>query len=263
MAGRNTNVWQPALPPIRLEGDDVHVWKAPLGGPSAMQRFLEDTLSAEERERADRFHFDCHRDRFVRARGVLRWLLADYLGVEPASLVFTYSSYGKPGLCSAHASRIAFNVSHSEDLALFAFSRRGEIGVDVEAIRSLPDRDSLAQQLFSDREAKSLGRLRAELKDDAFFTCWTRKEAYVKALGEGLSRPLDSFEVTFAESDPPVLRVIGDAAESARWSMYGLTPGAGFAGALVTEGARRVSCWQWCDTPLARPVESHVGLDLT
>lgn len=263
MAARDTNEWRPALSPIQLQGDEVHVWRAPLGGPSGMQRFLEDTLSAEERERADRFHFDCHRERFVKARGVLRWLLADYLGVEPAALAFTYSSYGKPGLCGAHASQIAFNVSHSEDLALFAFSRRGELGVDVEAIRSLPDRDSLAQQLFSNREANSLARLRADLKDEAFFTCWTRKEAYVKALGEGLSRPLDTFEVTFDEREPPALRVIGDASESARWSMYALTPGAGFAGALVTEGARRVSCWQWCDTPLARPIESIVGLDLT
>jgi 4'-phosphopantetheinyl transferase len=263
MDERDMNSWNPVLPPMQLDGDEVHVWKAPLGGPSGMQRFLEDTLSRDERERADRFHFDCHRDRYVRARGLLRWLLAEYLSVDPTALTFTYSSYGKPSLGGVHASQMAFNVSHSEDLALFAFSRRGEIGVDVEAIRSLPDRDSLAQQLFSDREVESLGRLRADLKDDAFFTCWTRKEAYVKALGEGLSRPLDTFEVTFTESDPPALRVIDDAAESARWSMYGLIPGAGFAGALVTEGTRRVSCWQWCDTPLARPIGSHVGLDLT
>jgi len=262
MAGRDKNRWRPAPSPMQLNGDEVHVWKAPLDDSSGMQRVLEGTLSSDERERADRFHFNCHRDRFVRARGVLRWLLADYLGVEPTALAFTYSSYGKPRLGGVHASRIAFNVSHSEDLALFAFSRRGEIGVDVEAIRSLSDRDSLAHQLFCAGEVESLGRLRGELKDDAFFTCWTRKEAYVKALGEGLSRPLDTFEVTFVESDPPGLRVIGDAAETARWSMYGLTPGAGYAGALVTEGSRRVSCWQWCDTPLARPIESHVALDL-
>ena len=263
MAQRDMNGWQPALPHMQLDGDEVHVWRAPLSGSSEMRRHFEEILSPDERTRANRFHFECHRDRFIRARGVLRRLLGGYLGADPAALVFAYSSFGKPALAGEHASGLAFNVSHSEDLALFALSRRGDLGVDVEAIRSLPDRDSLARELFCHGEVRSLDALGAELKDDAFFSCWTRKEAFVKAIGDGLSRPLDQFEVTFTGDERPSLRVIDDARESARWSLYGLSPGAGFAAALVTEGARRISCWQWPDALPVHLVGSQVWMDVT
>jgi 4'-phosphopantetheinyl transferase len=231
----------PALP--SLDGDDVHVWFVDLEAARRVRPELLATLSAGEHERAGRFHFDRDRLQFSATRAVLRRLLAAYGGCEPLALEFTAGANGKPAL--AGTAPLAFNVSHSGSCAVVALSRRGELGVDIEAERPLDDRDALAAQFFSADESARLGALDPSLRDRAFFTCWSRKEAYVKAVGDGLSYPLDAFDVTFAPAEPARLSVPGDPPEAARWSLEALPASAGYAAALVTEGRRRVRCWKW------------------
>ena len=240
-------VW--VRPPVALplEGDDVHVWLAPLDLSPAALRLLEATLSRDERERADRFYFERDRRRFVCARGVLRNLLADYQDDDPAMLTFRYGSHGKPELDMGCGRPIAFNVSHSGELALLAFSRRGDVGVDVEQFRYMSDRDDIACRFFARGEVARLRALPLVEHEAAFFRCWTRKEAYVKAVGDGLARPLDAFEVTFASDEPGRLTIRADERESRRWALRGLEVAPRYAAALVTEGRRHVSCWRWTD----------------
>jgi 4'-phosphopantetheinyl transferase len=228
-------------------GDDVHVWRASLEASASARSRFEATLSGDELDRANRFHFERDRRRFIVARGVLRILLGEYLRTVPQALTFEYGSHGKPALADRHRGTITFNVSHSGELALFAFSRRGDIGIDIEAIRPMPDGDNIAARFFSAREVARFQALPHEAREEAFFRCWTRKEAYVKAVGDGLARALDAFDVTFAPGEPVRLTVEGDERESRRWTLRPLDPPDGYTAALVTEGRRRVSCWGWTD----------------
>ncbi len=243
-------------PPAQLDPAAVDVWSVHLECSPASLAALEALLSTDERERADRFRFERDRRRFACARGVLRSLIAEYLGVRPCELMFRYGPNGKPALAGPFEGALTFNVSHSHELALIAIARDVEMGVDVEAVRPMNDAAAIASRFFSTREVETLRALSPSLRETAFFTCWTRKEAYLKALGSGLARPLDRFDVTFAPSDPAALVVHGDPRESQRWSLRGLTPGAGYEGALVVEArAGRTRCWQWND---ARAACGHV-----
>jgi len=238
-----------AAPPARLSAGEVDVWSVALDGSPEYAGDLQVTLSADERDRAARFHFDRDRRRYIRARGVLRRLLAAYLGTDARELTFHYGAHGKPALSGRFEGALTFNVSHSHELALIAIGGRVEMGVDVEAVRAMDDGEDIASRFFSPREAAQLGALPAAVRSAAFFACWTRKEAYLKALGSGLAKPLDGFDVAFAPGETPALVVHGDARETARWSIYELAPGAGYTGALVTEGrAVAVRCWHLTET---------------
>jgi 4'-phosphopantetheinyl transferase len=183
-------------------------------------------LSAEERARAARFHFDKHRHEFIAARGMLREILGEYLKVDPKSVYFSYNSYGKPAVDGVY-----FNLSHSGGLALYAVSRTRELGVDVERIDPVFAFEQIPEQFFSRVEVDALRALPESLQLQAFFNCWTRKEAYVKARGLGLSLELHSFDVSLAPGDPAVfLRGAGD------WSVEALTPAPGYVAAIVGEG---------------------------
>jgi 4'-phosphopantetheinyl transferase len=164
-----------------------------------------------------------------------------------------YQTYGKPLLAAAHAGAgIDFNVSHSGGIVAVAISRAGAVGVDVEAIRPVDDRDELARRVFTVDERARLQALPPETRDEAFFTGWTRKEAFVKALGEGLSHPLDQVDVTLAPGDAArVLRVAGDAAAAARWTIDCLPPTDGFVGALAVCGPADVRWYRWNHDTLA------------
>ena len=187
------------------------------------------------------------------ARGILRDILGRYLDSEPRELQFRYGPHGKPALCGAVGAPVAFNVSHSHDLALFAFSGGRDLGVDIEAIRPMPDGEDIASRFFSAREVACLRSLPAAIRNAAFFTCWTRKEAYLKALGDGLARPLDGFDVTFGPGEAARLTVAGDAGESARWSVAPLPAPAGYAAAVVAEGrVDHVRCWSWIEPATRR-----------
>lgn len=229
-----------AAPP--LFPAEVHVWAVDLSGSARREREL---LAPEERERAERFRFDRHRDRFTAARGALRSILGAYVGRAPRSLRFAEGAQGKPEL--PDAAGVHFNVSHSEAVALIAVGSVGPLGVDVEWHRPLEDLDELARRNFSARENARLAELAEERRAEAFFTCWTRKEAFVKALGEGLSHPLDSFDVTLAPGEPARFLEIRSAAPGdPEWRLHELVCPPRFSAALVTPAPDPVvRCWRW------------------
>lgn len=234
------DTWPPApAGPVDLAPDAVHVWRASLRPPADVLARLEATLSADERARAARFRFPQHRTAFVAGRGVQREILARYTGLPPAALVYREGSHGKPELDGAAGGMgIRFNVSNSGDLALYAVTLGRELGVDLEQLKPMPDGMDIASRFFSAPENEVFAALAADVRDLAFFRCWTRKEAYIKAVGEGLSMPLDRFDVAFAPGEPArILRTRGNPAEAERWTMLGLEPGPGYVGALAVEGA--------------------------
>ncbi|HEY0019869.1 MAG TPA: 4'-phosphopantetheinyl transferase superfamily protein [Longimicrobium sp.] len=234
------DAWPPApAGPLALAPDAVHVWRASLRPPAEVLARLEATLSPDERARAARFHFPQHRTAFVAGRGVQREILARYTGLPPAALAYREGSHGKPELDgAAGAAGIRFNVSNSGDLALYAVTVRRELGVDLEQLKPMPDGMDIARRFFSAPENEVFAALADDVRDLAFFRCWTRKEAYIKAVGEGLSMPLDRFDVAFAPGEPArILRTRGNPAEAERWTMLALEPGPGYVGALAVEGA--------------------------
>ena len=235
-----------------LHGDDVHVWLACLDSSFRSLPQLGDSLSLDERRRAARFHFERDRRRFVAGRGVLRAILGEYLETEPKQIAFGYGPNGKPSLAPAVGLRLRFNVSHSQNLALFAITKVGAVGIDLEAIRPIADAEQIALSLFSPWENECLQTLPEVERLEGFFNCWTRKEAYVKARGEGLSRALDDFDVTLTPGDPVrLVSVRGDPSQPSRWSLSGLSPVDGYAAALAVEGhGRRVISRSWRDAEL-------------
>jgi 4'-phosphopantetheinyl transferase len=207
----------------------VHLWYADLDPPPAVVASLRPLLSPDELERAARFRFEKHRRRYVVRRGQLRRLLGSYLGRPAGDLVFDYGERGKPAVAGEGDKppheRLEFNLSDSEDLTVYAVAHGAEIGVDVEILRPMPDALSISESFFSAPERETLRAVPEERRAEAFFNCWTRKEAYLKAIGEGLSEPLDSFVVTLAPGDPPrFLDFFKVEGEVAAWSLYHLRP---------------------------------------
>jgi len=230
-------LWHPAPDEPVLPGAGVHIWRVRLDLPPGAVERLRKVLAEEEELRAERFQFPEHRRHFIVARGALRVLLGRYLRQPPEKIRFAYNRYGKPSLESDGA--LSFNLSHSGEMALYAFARRGEIGIDVEWMgRRVHDRDQIAERFFSPREAQTLRVLPAPERQAGFFRCWTRKEAYVKARGQGLSIPLDRFEVTLApEEEPRLLANHDEPGDAARWTLYSFVPEKDYVAALVAEGA--------------------------
>lgn len=236
--------WQ--IPPdeIELAADAVDVWLLNLAQPEEVRARLWTLLSADEKERAQRFHFDVHRHRYGVGRGVLRLLLGNYLKVPPQTIEFAYGEQDKPFL--SH-SELEFNVSHAEDVALLAFSWGRAVGVDVEAVRPLSDAENVARISFSQQELAEYTAVSEAQKPQAFFNCWTRKEAFIKAVGTGLSYPLDSFDVSLIPGEAAqLLQIQGSQAEAAKWRLQALDPVDGYVGAIVAAGQDwRLNCWQW------------------
>ena len=240
--------WPPPPADLTLDTNDVHVWCTFLDRPRQQQDLLWLSLAAAEKARAKRFYFERDKNRFIVARGVLRAILGRYLDVAPKQIAFAYGEHGKPELAPAFAgSGLQFNLSHSQGVALYAVSRHRTLGIDVEQIRSLDDGARIAERFFSSWENAVFTAVPDPQKPTAFFNCWTRKEAYIKAIGEGLSCPLDAFDVSLAPDEPArLLRIRGSEAAAARWSLFTLSPAAGYVGAVVVEGGNgRLSYWQW------------------
>lgn len=240
--------WNSPPETLALGSDEVHVWRATLDQtPSQIESFLHN-LSADERARAERFHFARDREHFIVARGVLRAILGCYLNRVPECLSFCYGSHGKPALAGkSDGETIRFNVSHSHGVALYAVTRGREVGIDLERIRFDLAVAEIAERFFSRREVAMLRSLPTEVQRQEFFRCWTRKEAYIKARGEGLSLPLDEFDVSPAPGEPDaVLDTQRDPSEAARWSLQELTPAPGYVAALAVEAhGLRLRCWRW------------------
>lgn len=215
--------------------EETHVWLATLDAEAGNFARLLDT---EEKKRAAGFHFEKDREGFIQRRGVLRILLGCYLAVEPESVKFAYGAKAKPVLAeNLYRGQIHFSLSHSDGVALYAFTRNGEIGIDIERMREIPDMEQIAARFFSLKESEALRALPPNRKKEAFFNCWTRKEAFVKATGDGLAYPLDRFDVSLAPGEPArLLGIAGDTKVASRWSLIDLNPGFNFAAALAVKG---------------------------
>ena len=211
-----------------LSAFEIHLWIESLEYSSTNLLALESLLSPDERKRAVRFYFDIDRARFIAARGRLRQILATYLSSDPAALVFSYNAHGKPFL---DGQELRFNLSHSGTKAVYAIAQGRELGVDIERIQPEFAKERIPEMFFSPGEAAALRSLPSDAQTEAFFRCWTRKEAYVKARAEGLSMALDSFDVSLGPDEPARFLRNGEG-----WSIYSFRVEPDYLGAIVAEG---------------------------
>jgi 4'-phosphopantetheinyl transferase len=227
-----------ALKGCAVPRDEVHVWLAHVGWPPLRIDALSDVLSPPEQQNVERFRFQADRERYVIGRGLARVVLGRVLAAKPESLRFDCNAFGKPFLVEAlNAGRLQFNVSHSGDIVLVAVTAGRQIGVDVERIRDDVEIDDITERFFSSREQADLAALPLHERRDAFFRCWSRKEALIKARGEGLSLPLHRFDVSVGPREPPLLLATRpDPAEAGRWAIQDVHVGAGYAASVAVEG---------------------------
>ncbi len=245
--------WPAAPDTLAMEPGWVHVFRLPLDLPAGRIAALRALLSHQEVTRADRYHRQRDGARFTAARGQLREILGGYTQLNPKAVVLLVDAHGKPALAlpqagDSSAGAPAFNVSHSAGLALLAVGcPRDLIGIDVEAIRASLEFESMARRFFAPGEVAALLALPSEQRTAAFFACWTRKEAYIKARGLGLAIPLDGFEVSLVPGDAPrLIRPTADDPHGAEWTMMKLDPGPDYAAALCVRGpVEGIRCWDW------------------
>lgn len=227
--------WGPAPQLSRLLPGEVHVWCASLAAPG-LQR-LGALLSMDERDRAVRFRFDTDRHRFVARRGLLRAILGRYLGLDPGSLCFTYGMNGKPDL---HGLPLQFNASTSAGRAVYAVCLDRCVGIDLEQNRSMPDLEQIVRSFFFAAEREAFLALEPGLRRDAFFRCWTRKEALMKAHGDGVSVALNRWEVSLLPGEPATLRHVDGCIQAAgNWRLFDVSAGSGYVSALAVEHSRK------------------------
>jgi len=230
---------------LRITEREVHVWRADLSADKNAQERLLAFLSEEEKARAERFFFNRDRQYWATCRGILREILGWYLDQHPGSLEFVREPGGKPRLGEVHQGGvppIKFNVSHSNGLALVAVTLAQEVGIDVENVRAEIATAEIAERYFSLEEQAEFRSLPRELQTEAFFLCWTRKEAFVKARGQGLQTPLDSFTVSLTPGRPAVLH----GTDALRWHILSFHPAAQTVAAVVTEGRKAEHhFWEW------------------
>lgn len=218
-------LWQTPNGFPTLSAGEAHIWRASLVGTEKELAEFSALLNQQELERAAKFVVPGIGDRFIMARGWLRQLLAKYLQVDARDLIFQQNKYGKLYL---ESSPLQFNLSHSHDLGLFVFALDMPVGVDVEFIRKGYEFRDIAQKFFSKEEAAALFALAPEIQEQAFFNCWSRKEAFIKALGVGLFRALDSFSVEVSSNKWGKLRLTDK-----NWALEAFDPAGSYAGAVV------------------------------
>jgi len=212
---------------------EIQIWAVELRASGDVISRCRSWLSADEQGRAGRFHFERHSRAFILGRAVLRALLGGLLEIPPGEVRFSYGPKGKPALADSGCA-LRFNCSNSANLAVYAFTHGCEIGIDVEALRPIPDMEKIAARFFAAEEAGELMALAERDRPQAFFNCWTRKEAYIKAVGEGLAVPLSSFRVTLRPGVPAEMLSLGGSAEAAQaWTLEEFAPAPGFVGALA------------------------------
>lgn len=240
--------WSIPAQDLRLADNEVHVWFVTLKQPPEMRLHLMETLADDEIARANRFRFEKNRRHFIVARGVLRDILSRYVQRTPHELKFEANPYGKPLLLiPANGRKLSFNLSHSGNYALYAVMYDRQIGVDIEQIRSDFGGNEIARRFFSRKEVEALQTLPEEVQKEAFFACWTRKEAFIKAKGKGLSIPLEQFDVTLRPSEPVrLLQTRWDTEEAGKWSLQSLSVAPDYAAAIAVEGhGWQIRNWRW------------------
>jgi 4'-phosphopantetheinyl transferase len=223
--------WSRPEPDLVVQENEVHIWLAWLDVEPQERTRLRSYLNKDEVSRAERFVFPRDRDHFIVARGRLRELFGKYLNRPPSVVQFKTGPYGKLSLLDDR-DPLRFNLSHSHGLALYGFCLGSELGIDTEKIRPGFAGEEIAERYFSAVEQRELAEVPEELRDTAFFLCWTRKEAYIKAHGDGLQIALDSFDVSLKPDEPAMLR----SADSGRWSVRSFTPAPEFVAAIIVEG---------------------------
>lgn len=230
--------WNTPSTDIVLLEKEVHIWRVCLPISIVQESTFWNVLSPEEKKRIHRYQFEHDRNRHLLSRGMLRYLLGHYLNVALEALVFKYSQYGKPSLESPYCKTgLQFNVSHSHNLILLAFCWNHPLGVDIEYMRPLTNADQIAQKYFSSREYAIYLSVSSRHRREAFYNCWTRKEAFIKAIGEGLSYPLDAFDVTVHPDKPAkILQVQGDTTRAKLWTLNAFNPDSGYKAAAVVIG---------------------------
>ena len=224
--------WLSPSSPLRLDHNEVHVWRASLNTSSKELNKFEATLTEEERSRAARFIVERDQVHYIAAHGILRKLIGAYLQRGPASLRFVQGPQGKPSLRDDSDLPISFNLSHSHGIAVFAIAHDREVGIDTEFMRADVAGPRIAERYFSSQELSELHNLQEEQRTEGFFLCWTRKEAYVKAQGQGLQIPLSSFAVSLIPGAAATLHSDDDS----RWDIESFSPHPGYVGAVVAEG---------------------------
>jgi 4'-phosphopantetheinyl transferase len=230
------NSWLPMPLNLTLSTDEVHIFLAHLDVTTAQLPQLAQTLSSDEQARAERFYFEQHRHRYIAGRGILRTILGRYLGIEPEKVQFAYSSRGKPMLVW---SQFSFNLSHSENLALYAVTRDRLVGVDIEYMRPMSDLEQLAKRFFLPTESAVLRSLPPQQQTKTFFRYWTCKEAYLKATGDGLSQ-LEQIEVSLTPEAPARLQTSVD------WSLTEIVPADNYLAAVAVAGTGcHLQYWQY------------------
>ena len=234
----DSHIWLPQRTTLPLRANEVHVWLASLETNEEQRRMFRNALSSEETERACRFRFEKDRESFIATRGILKTLLAGYLNMAAGKVMLAYGPHGKPELSAEACSRpVRFNVSHSRGFALFAFALYCDIGVDIEFRRQDIAADHIAERFFSPGEKAYLEKLPPGMKERGFFTCWVRKEAFLKATGRGLSYGIDRVEVSMdPESPASLVSVGGSEGDAALWSLHDLPVAPGYAAALAVKG---------------------------
>jgi 4'-phosphopantetheinyl transferase len=238
----------PVTNPPRLSDASVHVWCCSLDDPPLSHEQLLGVLTADERDRSERYVFTRDSVRSVASRGLLRWLLGAQLSVRPREVNLGIGQWGKPELARQHeSSGLSFNLAHSDEMVVFALTLHHEIGVDLERLRPMPEATDVATRFFARAEVEALRALPAERVEEAFFVGWTRKEAYVKARGVGLALPLDEFEVRLdVGPGSGQLSIPADPTQAAHWSLYDLRPARDLLGSVAVSGQRlRLRCRQW------------------
>jgi 4'-phosphopantetheinyl transferase len=233
---------------LRLMSDEVHIWLGMLDRHEAATNAHLQTLAGDEIARAGRFHFDHDRKRFITRRGALRTIMGQYLGMDKRDVMFEYGKHGKPAVAGAcNRENIRFSIAHSAGVALMAFARSHDIGIDIERIRPVPEMDGVVERFFSAGEKAHIRGLPLHERREAFFRVWTRKEAFVKATGEGLSRSFETFDTMRAPGSQAAGRTIDeDLMEILDRSLLPPEPARAYAGALAVDGkrmARRYFNW--------------------
>jgi 4'-phosphopantetheinyl transferase len=249
-----------------LGQDDVEVRIASLDCRQSELRRFESILGDDEINRANRFHFQKDRERFVAGRGLLRVILSSYVAVPPSEIFFTYGSHGKPGIRRQNGRpAVEFNLAHSGGTAIYAITRDRPVGIDIESVKHEFPIESVAERFFSELEVAALRSLPKHIQRIAFFKCWTRKEAFIKAIGDGLSCPLSDFDVSLTPGEPARLLHVRWASEEAhRWCMEDIDSVAGCAAAIVFSGPQcrmHVSQWDLNSGNLTNRYQTHRGID--
>ncbi len=234
------------IPPknLNMKSDEVHIWLASLDIDRTSLKNLKKILSEDEIKRAEKFYFEKDKNHFIACRSILRNILSLYLNVPAGDIKFSYNPYGKP---SVPEKKISFNLSNSYGLAIYGITCDKEIGIDIEHIPEDFSWEEIVEQFFSKKEIMELYKTPCDMRKKAFFNCWTRKEAYIKAKGMGLSIPLDSFDVSLIPGEPvKLLEVRGKKEEKSRWFLKEILINNNYISALAVEGYNLTfKYWKW------------------